>query len=80
LSPNTNITKCIICGERVSQDGYKISWGIEDLYIGEKDEERYFCCINCVRRWINQLEKTGLEKTIYLDNIAHTKQSYSNVC
>ena len=68
--------KCIVCGKPVSKDGYKVSWEIEALYFGEEEDERYFCCIDCVRRWINHLWENGFEESIYLDEQTYPKHNY----
>jgi hypothetical protein len=67
LYPQTKSPKCIACGKNVPKDGYKISWDIQDLSLEEPEDERYFCCINCVKRWIENLGKTGLELNTYMD-------------
>ena len=57
------------CGNEVTRYGYKISWDIKELDVGEEYDERYFCSIDCVERWLNNLGFTGREEVINTDDL-----------
>lgn len=64
LLHKTNDTMCIICGNPVTKEGYRVSWDIEDLDLGEEGDERYFCSFNCVEKWVNNLGTLGHEEIL----------------
>ena len=62
MSTEIDEIRCSICGKIVESDGYKISWNIKDLGLVEEGDERYFCSIDCVEKWVNNLSITGQEE------------------
>jgi hypothetical protein len=57
---------CIVCGESSSIDyGYRISWGLKELDKGGLTDERFFCSLECMRRWISELYRNGTEELVH---------------
>jgi hypothetical protein len=66
VSNKEKYEECVLCGESFLIDyGYKISWGIKELNNEDLSDERFFCTLECMRRWILELSRNGTEELAY---------------
>ncbi len=74
MSSQSNRAKCVVCRKPVTrEEGFKLSWDFEDPNLRELEDERCFCSIDCVDKWINNLGVTGLEKIMQMDGLVESQ-------
>ena len=58
-----NYEKCVKCGELTPIDyGYFLSWTLAEWDKQDETDKRFFCNLECMNQWLNDIARTGIEK------------------